>query len=82
MKFYDAVQMDPSILKRKIVACETLQEKNYYWLAITVRSVLIVAFAIVFISLLSGIFGVLLGAVIAWIVVGAAALVHRVRTKA
>ena len=57
MKFYDALQMDPSILKRKIVACETLQEKNYYWLAITVRSVLIVAFAIVFISLLSGIFG-------------------------
>ena len=57
MKFYDALQMNPSILKRKIAACETLQEKNYYWLAITVRSVLIVAFAIVFISLLSGIFG-------------------------
>ena len=57
MKFCDALQMNPSILKRKIAACETLQEKNYYWLAITVRSVLIVAFAIVFISLLSGIFG-------------------------
>lgn len=57
MKFYDALQMDPSILKRKIAACETRREKNYYWLAITVRSVLIVAFAIVFISLLSGIFG-------------------------
>ena len=33
-------------------------------------------------TLLSGIFGVILGAVIAWIVVGASALVHRVRTKA
>ena len=33
-------------------------------------------------TLLSGIFGVILGAVIAWIVVGVSTLVHRVRTKA
>ena len=33
-------------------------------------------------TLLSGIFGVILGAVIAWIVVGASALVRRARTKA
>ena len=32
-------------------------------------------------TLLSGIFGVILGAVIAWIVVGASALVRRARTK-
>lgn len=57
MKFYDALQMDPSILKRKIAASETRREKNYYWLAITVRSVLIVAFAVLFISFLSGLFG-------------------------
>lgn len=57
MKFYDALQMDPSILKRKIAACETRKEKTYYWVAMAVRSALIVAFAIVFISLLSGIFG-------------------------
>lgn len=57
MKFYDALQMDPAILKRKIFAGETKGEKAYYWTAIAVRSVLIVAFAIVFISLLSGIFG-------------------------
>ena len=57
MKFYDALQMDPAILKRKISAGETKGEKAYYWTAIAVRSVLIVAFAIVFISLLSGIFG-------------------------
>ncbi len=57
MKFYDALQMDPAILKRKIAACETKGEKAYYWAAMAVRSVLIVAFAIVFISLLSGVFG-------------------------
>ena len=57
MKFYDALQMDPSILKKKIAACQTKQEKAYYWVAMAVRSGLIVAFAIVFISLLSSIFG-------------------------
>ena len=57
MKFYDALQMDPAILKRKIAACGTKQEKMYYWVAMATRSVLIVAFAIVFISLLSGVFG-------------------------
>ena len=57
MKFYDALQMHPAILKRNIALCQTRQEKAYYWTAMAVRSVLIVAFAIVFISLLSGIFG-------------------------
>lgn len=57
MKFYDALQLDPAILKRHIAACDTKQEKLYYWTAMAVRSVLIVAFAIVFISLLSAIFG-------------------------
>lgn len=57
MKFYDALQMDPTILKREIAACDTKQEKMYYWVAMTTRSVLIVAFAIVFISLLSSVFG-------------------------
>lgn len=56
-KFYDALQMDPAILKRKIAACDTRQEKAYYWIAMAVRSALIVAFAIIFISLLSGLFG-------------------------
>lgn len=44
MNFYQALQMDPSILKRKIAASDTRREKMYYWLAIAVRSVLIVAF--------------------------------------
>lgn len=56
-KFYDALQMDPGILKRKITTCHTVWEKAYYWLAIAVRSLLIVAFAILFINLLSSIFG-------------------------
>lgn len=57
MKFYDALQMDPAILKREIAACSTKKEKLYYWTAIAVRSALIVAFAIVFISALSSVFG-------------------------
>lgn len=57
MKFYDALQLDPAILKRRIAACDTRREKGYYWLAMAVRSVLIVAFAILFISLLSTLFG-------------------------
>ncbi len=57
MRFYDALQMDPSVLKRKIAACDTRREKDYYWIAVAARSVLIVAFAIVLISLLSAVFG-------------------------
>lgn len=57
MKFYDTLQLDPAILKRRIAACDARQEKLYYWTAMAVRSVLIVAFAIVFISLLSAVFG-------------------------
>lgn len=55
--FYDALQQDPSILKRRIAACGTTGEKAYYWAAMAVRSVLIVAFAVVFISLLARVFG-------------------------
>lgn len=57
MKFYDALQLDPAILKRKIAACDEKKEKAYYWFAMSVRSVLIVAAAIIFISLLSSVFG-------------------------
>lgn len=57
MSFYQSLQMDPSVLKKRIAQCETVREKTLYWTAIAIRSVLIVAFAIVFISLLSGLFG-------------------------
>lgn len=43
MKFYDALQMDPAVLKPKIAACTTKKEKAYYWTAMATRSVLIVA---------------------------------------
>ena len=56
-EFYNALQMDPSVLKRRIAACGTKGEKAFYWAAMAVRSELIVAFAILFISLLSGLFG-------------------------
>lgn len=55
--FYNALQMDPAILKGKIAACGTRRERLYYWAAMAVRSVLIVGFAVVFISLLAGVFG-------------------------
>ena len=57
MSFYQSLQMDPSVLKKRIAQCEKVREKTFYWTAIAIRSVLIVAFAIVFISLLSGLFG-------------------------
>ena len=57
INFYDALQLDPAVLKRKIAACDTTGEKAYYWSAMAIRSALIVGFAIVFISVLSGLFG-------------------------
>lgn len=45
MKFYDALQLDPAILKRKIADCGGRRQKAYYWAAMALRSVLIVAFA-------------------------------------
>ncbi|MBM6885593.1 FUSC family protein [Pseudoflavonifractor phocaeensis] len=51
MKFYDALQLDPAILKRKSAACGAKREKAYYWAAMAARSVLIVSFAIVFMAL-------------------------------
>lgn len=57
MNFYNALQMDPAVLKNKSANCNTLKEKSFYWSAITIRSLLIVAFAIFFISTLSNLFG-------------------------
>lgn len=57
MSFYTALQMDPSVLKYKSAQCNAFREKLFYISAMTVRSGLIVAFAVLFISALSGIFG-------------------------
>lgn len=57
MSFYNALQLDPSILKCKISQSSTSGEKIFYWTAMAVRSALIVAFAVLFISTLSSFFG-------------------------
>ena len=57
MTFYNALQMDPAILKAKIAQCDTPAEKRFYWFAMALRSLLIVGFAVVFISGLAKVFG-------------------------
>lgn len=57
MQFYDALQLDASILKAKMRASETKKEKNFYRTAMVMRSVLTVLFSILFIGSLSSIFG-------------------------
>ena len=57
MTFYNALQMDPAILKAKIAQCDTPAKKRFYWFAMALRSLLIVGFAVVFISGLAKVFG-------------------------
>lgn len=57
MTFYNALQMDPAVLKSKITQCDTLAEKGFYGSAMALRSLLIVAFAVVFISGFARLFG-------------------------
>ncbi len=57
MRFYDMLQLDPTVLKPKIKAAETAQQRRRIQSAMVLRSFLIVAFAIAFIAPLSAIFG-------------------------
>lgn len=57
MKLYDLLQMDPCVIKPMISSAETTRKKAFLWFALALRSALIVAFAIVFISLSSAVFG-------------------------
>lgn len=57
MRFYDLLQLDPAVIKPKIRAAETVQERRKLLFAMVLRSLLIVLFAIVFIAPMSGIFG-------------------------
>ncbi len=57
MRFYDALQMDPSVLKQKIRASEDTGERRKLMAAIAVRSALIVLFAIMVISPAGKVFG-------------------------
>lgn len=57
MSFYNALQLDPALLKAKIKEAIGSKEKWFYRLAIVIRAFLIVAFSIVFISILTSFFG-------------------------
>ena len=57
MKFYDILQLDPQINKNLIRKCSRKSEKAKLITGMFLRSLLIVMLAIVFISLLTDIFG-------------------------
>ncbi len=57
MKFYDKLQLDPKELKKLIKDSSSSKEKIELISAMVLRSILLVLFAIVFISTLSTIFG-------------------------
>lgn len=57
MRFYDALQLDPSCLKQKIRASDDPKERRKLAVAIAARSLLIVLFAIMMIAPVSPVFG-------------------------
>lgn len=57
MKFYDALQLDPAVLKKHIKEASSKEERVWYVKALIVRDVLLVAFAILFVSALTAAFG-------------------------
>lgn len=57
MGFYQALQLSPLALKNQIKEAKTLKEKRFYQKAIATRSFLLVSFAVMFISLITLIFG-------------------------
>lgn len=57
MRFYDVLQLDPVVIKKMIREREEKKDKLWLWGAIIIRSLLIVLFAVVFISVLTALFG-------------------------
>lgn len=57
MKFYDILQLDPQIIKNLMKKSSSKKEKLKLGTGMFLRSILIVAFAVVFISALSSVFG-------------------------
>ena len=57
MKFYDTLQLDPAVLKAEIKKAGSAGEKMRLVGAMAVRAVLLVAFAIIFITSLTALFG-------------------------
>ncbi len=57
MNFYNALQLDPAVLKGNFAAAETKHEQRKWLSALVVRDILLVLFAIVFVTTLSELFG-------------------------
>lgn len=57
MKFYNDLQLDPFVIKQKIHQSDSAKARKRLMLVLFVRSILIVAFAILFISVINAIFG-------------------------
>mgnify|MGYP000013612539 CR=1 FL=1 len=57
MRFYDALQKDPAVLKSEIKKAESVSGRARLLSAMIVRAVLLVAFAVTFISSLTALFG-------------------------
>lgn len=56
--FYQSLQLDPIILKQKIKEAKTKKEKRRWLASLISRSCLIVAFAVLMISIVTAIFGI------------------------
>ena len=58
MGFYQSLQLAPIILKQKIKEAKTKKEKRRWLASLISRSCLIVAFAVLMISVVTAIFGI------------------------
>lgn len=50
MTFYQLLQLDPFILKQKIHQADTKKQQRYFWRALLIRDILLVSFAILWVS--------------------------------
>lgn len=57
MSFYDKLQLDPFVLKRMIHQSDSPTQRRHLFLVMFLRSVLLVSFAVAFISVINFIFG-------------------------
>lgn len=57
MTFYQLLQLDPFILKQKIHQADTKKQRRYFWRALLIRDILLVSFAILWVSTITFFFG-------------------------
>lgn len=57
MNFYQSLQLDPLVLKQKMKNAHSSKEKHFFITALVVRDILLVAFAIFFVSVITTFFG-------------------------